>query len=320
AQPKAVWYQPDGSVAIEPGALGDGDCLVEAQFSGISRGTERLVLSGQIPASEVERMRCPHQEGAFGAPVKYGYCMVARCLEGPEALQGQDCFVLHPHQTVMRVDQAALNPLPDGLPAKRACLTANMETALNIIWDSGVSAGDRVAIIGGGVLGLLVMSLAAPMPGTDVTLVDLNPQRADLAALFGANFSLPAEASGGQDVVIHTSGAPAGLETALSLAGSQARVVEASWYGDKQVPVSLGAAFHSQRLQIVGSQVGSIPPDRAPRWTYRRRMAKAMELLLDERFDSLITGNLLFDAAAEGLPGHLTGDPDGLMTVIDYGR
>ncbi|MBV6633743.1 MAG: zinc-binding alcohol dehydrogenase [Alphaproteobacteria bacterium] len=314
-----MWYQPDGSVAVKESHLNAGEVLLKARYSGISRGTERLVLNNQVPASEHERMRCLHQEGAFGEAVKYGYCMVAECVEGPDNLVGQHGFLLHPHQTTIRVAANNLNPLPPGLPPRRACLTANMETALNILWDSGASAGDRITVVGGGVVGLLVLSLASQLPGAEVSLVDVNTDRANMAKLFGAAFATPDDALGGQDVVIHTSGVPAGLETALSLAGKEARVVEASWYGDKAVPITLGGAFHSQRLQIVSSQVGSLPPGRAPRWDYSRRIAKAMSLLLDERFDSLITGDLLFDAAPNELPQLLTGDTAGLMTVIDYG-
>ncbi len=237
-------------------------------------------------------MRGPGMEGDFPFPVKYGYCSVGEVTEG--ALSGRAVFALFPHQTEYRLPEDALTLLPEDLPPARAVLAANMETALNILWDSGAGAGDRIAVIGAGVVGALVASLAARLPGADVTLVDINPARADLARCLGLTFRLAADAPQDCDVVIHTSASEAGLAQALDLAGLEATVVEASWHGDRAVAVPLGGAFHSRRLRLVSSQVGHIPAKRAPRWSYARRMAKALELLCDPRFDHLISGETDF--------------------------
>lgn len=287
----ALWCIAPHQAEIRPAQMGEG-VLVETLFSGISRGTESLVAGGQVPLSEHARMRGPGMEGDFPFPVKYGYCNVGRVTEG--VMSGRAVFALFPHQTCYRLPEAALTPLPDTLPAERAVLAANMETALNILWDSGAGAGDRIAVVGAGVVGALVAFLAARLPGADVTLIDINPARATLANALDVDFGLPDAAPQDCDVVIHTSASESGLHLALAIAGQEATVVEASWHGDRQVTVPLGAAFHSRRLRLVSSQVGHVPASRLPRWTYGRRIAKALELLLDPRCDALINGETAF--------------------------
>ena len=318
--PDALWYTAAGQVALcpeETAVAGQGEVSVAARFSGVSRGTERLVFGGRVPASEHQRMRCPHQAGDFPFPVKYGYALVGVIEAGPPARIGQNVFLLHPHQNRVTVPEAAVHVLPAGLPLRRAALTANMETALNVAWDSGAAPGDRVLVVGGGVLGLLIAGLIARIPGSEVTVTDLGPTRSAVAAKLGAAFALPAQAPGDQDVVIHTSSTAAGLTTALAAAGMEATVVEASWYGDASVAAPLGEAFHARRLRLISSQVGAIPPSRQPRWTYARRIAKALDLLCDDRFDALITGEIAFADAPTLLP-KVFADSSGLMTVLRY--
>lgn len=310
----ALWCEGAGRAALRPGAEGTG-LACRALFSGISRGTERLVFEGRVPETEWARMRAPFQEGDFPHPVKYGYAMVAEVLEG--ALAGRAVFALHPHQRGFRLPEAALVPVPEAVPPARAVLAANMETALNVIWDSGAGPGDRVAVVGAGVVGVLVGYLAARLPGAEVTLVDLLPGRAALAGRVGCGFALPGEAGGDCDVVIHTSASAEGLATAMALAGPEAAVVEASWYGAGAVPVALGGAFHSQRLRLIGSQVGRVPPARAPRWTYRRRLEKALDLLRDDALEALISGETPFAEMAAAY-GSVLHDPETLCHRIRY--
>ncbi|MFN3278435.1 MAG: zinc-dependent alcohol dehydrogenase [Paracoccus hibiscisoli] len=310
----ALWCTAPGQAALRPGQMGEG-IHVRTLFSGISRGTERLVLSGQVPDSEQDRMRAPFQEGDFPFPVKYGYAAVG--LAGDGALAGRHVFALFPHQTEFRLPQDALIPLPDALPPERAIMAANMETALNILWDSGAGAGDRIAVVGGGLVGLLTASLAARLPGAEVTVIDPLPDRAPIAGDLGCAYAAPDAAPGDRDVVIHTSASQAGLVLALSLAGPQATIAEASWHGAAQVALPLGRAFHSRRLRIVSTQVGSIPPDRTPRWTYRRRLTKALDLLCDARLDALISGQTAFADLPDAYPGILA-DPATLCHRIAY--
>lgn len=318
---EALWYVANGQAECRVAPLpppSPNEVTVQALYSGISRGTERLILHGRVPESEYQRMRCPLQEGDFPFPVKYGYALVGTVVDGAHDWRGRNVFVLHPHQRTANVPLSWVNALPEGLPPKRACLTANMETALNVTWDAQLAAGQKILIIGGGVLGLLTAAVAAQIPLTTVTVVDVRADRAHLAGKMGAAFALPPAAPMGQDVVIHTSATEEGLLKALDCAGFEGKIVEASWFGERQVSLPLGAAFHAQRLQIISSQVGHIAPSHRGTWTHAQRLARAMELLKDDRFDALITGEIPFDEAPRRLPTVLSGDSSDLMTVLAY--
>lgn len=266
-----------------------GELIVQALYSGVSRGTEALVFRGAVPQSEHARMRAPFQEGDFPAPVKYGYCMVGRVLHGPPELAGREVFCLHPHQDRFVVPQSAVHVLPPDVPAGRAVLAANLETALNALWDAGVLPGDRIAVVGGGSVGCLVAWLAARIPGCDVQLVDSNPRRAAAAAALGVPFAHPDTAQDEADVVFHASGTEAGLGFALRLAGFEATVVELSWYGDRPVSLPLGEAFHSRRLVLKSSQVGAVAAPRRARRTLSSRLQLALSLLGDAALDVLVS-------------------------------
>jgi 2-desacetyl-2-hydroxyethyl bacteriochlorophyllide A dehydrogenase len=284
-----------GEICRRPLAVpGHDDLIVQALFSGVSRGTEALVFKGAVPLSEHARMRAPFQEGDFPAPVKYGYCMVGRVVQGPPELEGREVFCLHPHQDRFVVPQSAVLVLPPGVPAARAVLAANLETALNALWDAGVLPGDRITVVGAGSVGCLAAWLAARIPGCEVELVDTNPQRAAVAAALGAQFALPDAARGEADVVLHASGTEAGIGLALRLAGFEATVVELSWYGDRPVSLPLGEAFHSRRLILKSSQVGAVAASRRARRTLQSRLQLALSLLTDAALDGLINSESRF--------------------------
>ena len=293
--------------------------IVRALWSGISRGTERLVFQGRVPESEFERMRAPFQEGSFPFPVKYGYSVVGVVVCGPPDLIGRTVFILHPHQTTFSVPRDSVVPLPDKIPARRAILAANMETALNALWDSGAGPGDRIVIVGAGGVGLLVTSLAARLPGAEVIVCDIDPAREAIASALGASFSLPdALGKAEADVVFHASATPSGLATALLSAGFEASIIELSWYGSGEVPAPLGAAFHSKRLRLISSQVGAVSNSRRARWTHTKRLAKTLSLLADDRLDSLITGEVAFDELPDALPELLAPRSPSLVTAVRY--
>ncbi|MGL5114810.1 MAG: zinc-dependent alcohol dehydrogenase [Beijerinckiaceae bacterium] len=318
---RALWYVGQGLAELRDEALppvGAGMVRLKTLWSGVSRGTERLVSRGLVPPSEHERMRGPNMGGTFPFPVKYGYCAVGVVEEGPDALIGRHAFALHPHQEQMVLPVAALTLLPETLPARRATLAANMETALNALWDSSAAPGDRIAVVGGGVIGSLIAALAGRLPGADVTLVDPAPARRETAELLGVSYAQPANTPMDCDVVFHASASAAGLATALDAAGFEATVVEVSWFGNKPVAVPLGGAFHSRRLKLVSSQVGHVASVRRARWDYARRMAKAVALLADERLDALIGEEVGFDEAAIRLPALLADDAAGFAPVIRY--
>lgn len=321
-QARCLTYVAPGRVEIRPvdaalpGASGDAVVAARALWSGISRGTERLVFDGQVPESEHERMRAPYQHGSFPFPVGYGYAWVGIVETGD--LAGRACFGLFPHQDRVAAPAEALVPLPEGLDPRRAVLGANMETALNIAWDSGAGPADRIAVVGGGVVGLLTASILAGIPGTAVTVIDIEEKRAPVARAMGAGFALPEEGPPDCDVVIHASASEAGLQTALGLAGLEATVIEASWYGTKAPAIPLGGAFHSKRLTLRSSQVGMVPPSRRPRWSHRRRMEAALRLLADPRYDALITDEIPFEKLPETIGDILVPGADGLAAAVSY--
>jgi len=317
----ALWYRCPGTVEIRREAIappGTGEMRVKTLYSAISRGTESLVFGGRIPAGEFQRMRAPFQAGDFPFPVKYGYAAVGRIENGGDDRRGKTVFALHPHQTAFNIPAGAAVALPENVPPLRAVLAANMETALNGVWDAAPGPADRIAVVGAGVVGSLVAYLCGQIPGADVTLVDINASRAELAARLGVGFAEPGNASADCDLVVHASGSPDGLRTALELAGDEATVLEMSWYGDAAVTVMLGGPFHSRRLRLVSSQVGRVAPSHRPRWTHGRRLAAAVALLGDSRLDALLAPPVAFADLPERLPGILDAGSGILCQPIIY--
>jgi len=302
---EALWYSGPGQADIRQEMLAPpaaDEVRIRSLYGAISRGTESLVLAGRVPPSEFERMRAPFMAGHFPFPVKYGYATVGRVEDGADSAIGRTVFTLHPHQDRFNLPTSAAIVLPETVPPVRAVLAANMETALNAVWDAAPGPADRIAIIGAGVVGCLVAYLCGRIPGTEVTLIDINPARAELARSLGVGFAMPGAAEGECDLVVHASGNAAGLGTALALAGEEATVLEMSWYGDAQVAAPLGGAFHSRRLRLISSQVGRIAPSHRSRWSYGRRLAAALDLLADPRLDALLAPPIPFQDLARHLP------------------
>jgi threonine dehydrogenase-like Zn-dependent dehydrogenase len=319
---RALWYTAPGKMELREEPLADpspDQIVVRSLFSGVSRGTERLVLSGAVGDSERERMRCPLQAGEFPFPVKYGYCAVGRVEHGNEDLLGRIVFVMHPHQDVFAVPATLAFLVPEEVPAHRATLAANMETALNALWDSSAGPADRIAVIGAGILGLLVGYLAGRLPGAEVTLVDSDESRREFADALGCRFALPDVAPLECDAVFHTSASAQGLATAIACAGLEAAIIELSWYGGESLtPAPLGGAFHSRRLKLISSQVRHVSPGRRPRWNNRRRMEAALRLLGDPKLDRLTSAGIAFEEAATTLPGLLRAGARGIGPIIHY--
>ena len=316
----ALWVIGPGRAELRPVAEPDaepGEVVVRALVSGISRGTESLIFHGKVPPAERSRMRCPFQEGEFPYPVKYGYAMVGTVAAGPAALVARRVFSLHPHQSRFRLPAEAAILVPDDVSTERAVLAPQMETALNAIRDSGAGPGDRIAVIGAGVIGTLTAYLAARLVGAEVTLIDTNPVRAPLAAALGLGFAAPQAAPAECDIVFHASGTSAGLNLAIASAGFEAQVIEMSWFGNTPVTVELGGAFHSQRLTLRASQVGSVAPSRRARWSHRRRLEKALSLCADPRLDSLVGEETPF-AEIAGRLGEILAEPGALCHLIRY--
>lgn len=318
----AFWVIAPGEAELRRGpvhAPNGREARVRALYSGVSRGTEALVFEGCVPASEYRHMRAPFQAGDFPGPVKYGYASVGRVIDGQDTLAGRTVFCLYPHQQCYVVPTDALYVLPDSVPASRAVLAANLETALNAVWDARAAPGDHVAVIGGGSVGCLAAWLLGRMPGCDVELIDPNPHRRVIAEAFGITFAHPDAARPDADIVLHTSGSQEGLALALRLAAFEATVCECSWYGTRSVTLPLGEAFHSRRLILKSSQVGSIAPSRRGRWTLRRRMELAISLLTDSRLDLLINSEGPLEDLPRAMQRLARAPGDTIMHRVRYG-
>ncbi|MCA3367765.1 MAG: zinc-binding alcohol dehydrogenase [Roseomonas sp.] len=324
-QARALWTVAPGIAELRTEALparAPDQVLARMLASGISRGTERLVLAGKVPESQWGVMRCPLQAGDFPFPVKYGYSAVARVMEGPADLQGRRVFCLHPHQDVFLAPAAMCIPIPDAVPDTRAVLGANMETALNILWDAGPLPGERALVIGAGVVGLLVAYLLTRIQAMAVTIIDPDPSRRAIAEKLDLTFASPEAAPTDQELIIHASANPAGLRQALQSAGFEARIIEASWFGAQEVALPLGEAFHSRRLRLISSQVGAVAPAMRGRRSFGERMAQALSLLADPALEALIGPATSFDDLPKALPGLLNpapGQPAPLCPLVTYG-
>jgi threonine dehydrogenase-like Zn-dependent dehydrogenase len=291
---------------------------VRALHGAISRGTEALIAAGRVPASEYQRMRAPFMAGTFPFPVKYGYATVGRVEAGPSDLLGRTVFALHPHQTLFDVPAGAAVPVPQNVPPPRAVLAANMETALNATWDADPVPAGPIAVVGAGVVGALVGFLCARVAGADVTLIDINPAREQLARSFGLRFATPEAAPAECRLVVHTSADPRGLATAIGIAGDEATILEMSWYGEGVVPVPLGGTFHSRRLKIVSSQVGQVAPSRRATTSHRQRLEQAIALLADARLDALLMPPVPFSELPARLPDIFNRQGGVLCQLIEY--
>ena len=318
---RAFWLREPGTGEIREITLPEprsDEVMVRTLWSGISRGTERLVFRGGVPADQYSVMRAPFQEGDFPGPVKYGYLNVGTVERGPAPLRGRTVFCLYPHQTAYVVPAGAVSVVPDEVPPARAVLAGTVETAVNALWDAAPLLGERVTVVGAGMVGCCVARLLSRIPGAQVALVDIDAGRAEVADRLGVRFSEPADAAGDRDLVVHTSATSAGLERSLDLLAPEGTVIELSWYGDQKAHVSLGGAFHSRRLGIRASQVGTVAPARARRRTAADRLALALELLRDPAFDALLTGQSGFCELPDVMAQLAAGTLPGLCHTIVY--
>jgi threonine dehydrogenase-like Zn-dependent dehydrogenase len=321
ADAHAFWLRAPGCGEIRPTMLPEphaDEVLVRTLWSGVSRGSEMLVFRGGVPPGQYSAMRAPFQEGEFPGPVKYGYLNVGAVEQGPAELCGRTVFCLYPHQTAYVVPAAAVTVVPAGVPPARAVLTGTVETAVNALWDAAPLIGDRVTVVGAGMVGCCVARLLSMLPAVEVTLVDIDADRADVAAALGVDFALPGDAADGRDLVVHTSATSAGLQRSLDLLVGEGTVIDLSWYGDTEVRLSLGGAFHARRLGIRASQVGTLSPARSARRSTADRLALALELLRDPAFDAIVTGQSCFCELPDVMARLAAGSLPGLCHTITY--
>lgn len=320
-QATAYWTLGPGQGALRDEPLrepGPGEALVRARHSGISRGTEMLVHTGAVPAEIADLMRAPFQQGEMPGPVKFGYLSVGVVERGPDDLLHRDVFCLFPHQNRYVVPVDALTPLPSGVPPRRATLAGAVETAVNALWDAAPRLGDRVAVVGAGMVGCAAAALLRTFPLKRLQLVDVDPSRGSVASALGVELVDPAAAADGCDVVVHASATSAGLQRSLELLGDEGEVVELSWYGTHQVSVPLGSVFHPRRLTVRASQVGEVAAARRARRTRADRLSLALELLRDDAFDALVTGSSPFAELPDTMRRLASGELPALCHVVDY--
>ncbi|MFY0614545.1 MAG: zinc-binding alcohol dehydrogenase [Hyphomicrobiaceae bacterium] len=323
---RSLWYTAPKTVEIRSERLPPsppGWLTIETHYSAVSRGTEQLIWRGAVAESEWQRMRAPFQDGDFPFPVKYGYSAAGIVIDGPPEWIGASTFALFPHQDVFSLPADRVTRLPDAIPLKRATLAANMETALNAVWDSGAAPADKIVIVGGGIVGLLITYLVAKLPGSHVYVIDVMPERRTIVEAMGATFVLAgADASDvigdDADVVFHTSANAQGLAAAISACGFEASLVELSWYGDADIAVALGGAFHAKRLRLISSQVGHVATRRRARWSLARRLNAAANLLDDPLLDHLVGAAVAFDELTSQMPTIFDKAGGGLAPVIAY--
>jgi threonine dehydrogenase-like Zn-dependent dehydrogenase len=320
---QAYWLRSPGAGEIRPVSLltpGPDEVLVRTLYTGVSRGTEALVFRGGVPEDQHAAMRAPFQEGDFPGPVKYGYLNVGVVERGPNGLRGRTVFCRHPHQTAYVVPADAVAVVPEDVPAARAVLAGTVETAVNALWDAVPMVGDRIAVVGAGMVGCCVARLLRGFPALELTLVDADPARAQVAATLDVRFARPDDAPGACNLVVHASATSAGLQRSLELLAPEGVVVDLSWYGDAEVRLSLGGVFHSGRLAIRSSQVGAVPPARRATRSTADRLRLALELLRDPAFDALLTGSSRFDELPAVMPRLADGSLPALCHIITYGE
>jgi threonine dehydrogenase-like Zn-dependent dehydrogenase len=318
---RAFWVRRPGQGEIRSVELpeaGPGQVRVRTLHTGVSRGTESLVFRGEVPPSQYAAMRAPHQEGDFPGPVKYGYLNVGVVEQGPDVLVGRTVFCLYPHQTAFVADAGDVVGVPVDVPPRRAVLAGTVETAVNALWDARPLVGDRITVVGAGMVGCCIAALAVRFPGADVEVVDVQPERAEVVQRLGARYAKPEEAEAGRDFVFHASATAAGLNRSLELLAREGTVIELSWYGDREVSLGLGGAFHSRRLSIRSSQVGLVAPARRLSRGYGDRLALALDLLRDPAYDALLTGESTFDLLPEVMADLARGERPGLCHVVTY--
>jgi threonine dehydrogenase-like Zn-dependent dehydrogenase len=318
---RAFWVREPGVAEIRPVTLpdpGPGEVLVRTRFTCVSRGTETLVFRGEVPAGQATIMRAPFQEGDFPGPVKYGYLNVGVVEQGPVPLLGRTVFCLYPHQTAYVVPAGAVTCVPVDIPPTRAVLAGTVETAVNALWDAAPLVGDRVSVVGAGMVGCCVAAILARFPGVQVQLVDVDAGRAGVAEALGVGFATPDVATAARDLVVHASATSAGLARSLELLAAEGTVIELSWYGDRDVHLPLGGPFHAGRLSIRSSQVGTLAPARRHSRTLAERLTLALQLLRDPVFDALVSGESPFEDLPDLLAGLAAGTRPALAHVITY--
>lgn len=298
---------------------GAGEILVASRLSAVSAGTELLLYRNQFPPDLLLDETIPALQRPFSYPMKYGYAVVGQVLEAGAGVDrawiGRRVFGFHPHESHFLASPEHVVPLPEGLPAEDAVLLPSMETAVNFLMDGRPVIGERVAIFGQGVVGLMTTALLARLPLSSLVTLDRHPLRRETSVALGARLAVDPAAPdalarvqraleggsshGGADLVYEVSGNPEALNQAIAVGGFGARIVVGSWYGQKRSPIHLGGRFHRSRMHLVSSQVSTLQPAGSGAWTKARRLGVALEMIDLLRPSTLITHGYPFEQAED---------------------
>jgi 2-desacetyl-2-hydroxyethyl bacteriochlorophyllide A dehydrogenase len=316
---------------------GEGEVLVQTRRSAISPGTERLIFEGNAPTDLSTDKTLSSLEGDLSYPLRYGYCVVGYVHRlGPgvdDEWLHQPVFAFHPHSSSFTIRANELIRLPDSLALDDAVFLPNMETAVNFLQDGAPLLGERVVVIGQGIVGLLTTSLLRRTAINNLLAIEPLETRRTLSQEAGAEAAFdPGDKehmraldqalklgsdTGGADLIYELSGNPQALNLAIHCAGFASRIVIGSWYGTKRAQnLDLGAEFHRQRLTLKSSQVSSIEPNLRGRWDKSRRIELVLGLLLTLQPSKWITHRFEITQAADAYK--MLSEPGALQIVFTY--
>lgn len=298
----------------------NNEVLVKTIYSGISYGTEKIVYSGNVPKSQRSLMRCPYQEGEFGSNVKYGYMNVGKVMNGPSKLVNRYVYTLYPHQTQYVLPLEELTFIPKLIPIKRCLLTANMETAINAMWDTLPTCGDKILIIGAGIVGFLMAYILMTIIGIEILLIDTDKEKSKIAKIFGIKFSCSIPKSYNANIIYECSGNPSVIDILSSHVNDETVICIMSWYGNSVSNINFGNEFFSKRTKILFSQVAKVSHNRDKYWNNKKRKDLAISLLNDDKLDNLIEKDMISFHDLPEFFSNTARHNKFFCKVIDYGE
>ena len=290
--------------------------IIKTLYSGISKGTEKLVSSGFVGKDQYKIMKSPFQEGTFSFPIKYGYINVGKVINGPKKLLHKNTFALYPHQDLFEINSKEVQILNESNNPKKYLLTANMETAINIFWDTQASNKDKIVIVGMGSVGILTAYYFKLQNYKNVFICDSNLKKKKFATLLGLNFK-DFKSIKDIDVVINTTSNYQIINKSFNKLNLEGKIVEASWYGNKKGIINLGGNFHSKRLKLISTQVSNIPKYLSNKHNYKSRLKLAIKALSSNKLLKLVNTESHFNNLEEDYVS-IINNPDSIMHAIKY--
>lgn len=300
-----LWHNGKGqarfkNINLPSDKLRSGELILKSHYSFISAGTERTILSHPPKNKNIsDEMTVPYMEGDFNSEFTYGYSLVGEVIAGSQKWLGKIVHVMHPHQDYIKVNDEDVIGIPEGISPKTATLISNLETVVNAVWDSGVTIGDKVLIVGFGNIGAMLASVIRRIPGVDLVILETNSMRKEIASK--QNFSVKSKTNpqSGFTISFNTSSTESGLQKAINNTVIDGKVIELSWYGPKIVSLELGGSFHYGRKHLISSQVSRIPPHKSQHFNFQSRKRIVLKILNEIDLDFIINLEIPFQKAPE---------------------